>query len=50
LKMPVYAIGGITLDDLEDLKQTGIYGVAISSVILDSRDPNNTIKQILKTF
>ena len=50
LKMPIYAIGGISVDDLNDLKQTGIYGVAISSVILDSQDPNNTIKQILKTF
>ncbi len=50
LKMPIYAIGGITVDDLENLKQTGIYGVAISSVILESQNPNNTIKQILKTF
>ncbi|MBQ1606736.1 MAG: thiamine phosphate synthase, partial [Bacteroidales bacterium] len=50
LKMPIYAIGGITVADLENLKQTGIYGVAISSVILESQDPNDTIKQILKTF
>lgn len=50
LKMPIYAIGGITVDDLENIKQTGIYGVAISSVILESQKPNDTIKQILKTF
>ena len=50
LKMSIYAIGGITVADLENLKQTGIYGVAISSVILDSQNPNDTIKQILKTF
>ena len=36
-----------TVDDLENLKQTGIYGVAISSVILESQKPNDTIKQIL---
>ena len=50
LKMPIYAIGGITVADLENLKQTGIYGVAISSVILESQNPDDTIKQILKTF
>ena len=50
MKKPIYAIGGITVADLENLKQTGIYGVAISSVILESQNPNNTIKQILKTF
>ena len=47
---PIYAIGGITVDDLPDLKATGVYGIAISSVILDSENPNNTIEQILKTF
>ena len=49
-KTPIYAIGGITVDDLPDLKATGVYGIAISSVILDSENPNNTIEQILKTF
>lgn len=49
-KTPIYAIGGITVNDLPDLKATGVYGIAISSVILDSENPNNTIEQILKTF
>ncbi|MBR5983384.1 MAG: thiamine phosphate synthase [Bacteroidales bacterium] len=49
-KMPIYAIGGIRVEDLQDLKDTGVHGIAISSVILDSENPNNTIKQILKTF
>lgn len=30
---PVFAIGGITLNDIEPLKNTGIYGVALSGVI-----------------
>jgi len=49
-KTPIYAIGGITLNDLPDLKATDVYGIAISSVILDSENPINTIEQILKTF
>lgn len=48
--IPIYAIGGITVADLNDIKDAGIYGVAISSVILESQNTNDTIKQILKTF
>ncbi|QCX54021.1 thiamine phosphate synthase [Elizabethkingia sp. JS20170427COW] len=40
---PIYAIGGITLSDIENLKQTGIYGVALSGVI--TQQP-----QLISTF
>lgn len=48
--LPIYAIGGITLEDLQILKLTGVYGVAISSLILQSSNPQATIKEILKIF
>ncbi len=47
---PIYAIGGIVLEDLKTLKQIGVYGVAISSLILQSPNPQTTIKEILKIF
>lgn len=50
LHLPVYAIGGITPQDLPDLKATGIHGIALSSVILESPTPEKTINQIIKTF
>ncbi len=50
LHLPVYAIGGITPADLPELKATGVHGVAVSSVILDSLSPENTINQIIKIF
>ena len=50
IHLPVYAIGGITPADLPELKATGIHGVAISSVILESSLPEKTIKQIINLF
>lgn len=48
--LPVYAIGGITPGDLPKLKETGIHGVALSSVILEASSPKNIINQIIKIF
>lgn len=47
IPVPVVAIGGITLDDLPDLKTTGVTGVAISGLILNSSNPEETTRQIL---
>lgn len=49
-KLPIYAIGGITVEDLNDLKQTGIYGVAISGSICNAKNPKTEIKEILNVF
>lgn len=48
--VPVYAIGGITTDDLNALKQTGIYGIALSGVLLNSDDATRDCNEILKVF
>ena len=48
--VPVYAIGGITTADLNALKQTGIYGIALSGVLLNSDDATRDCNEILKVF
>ncbi|MBQ9312058.1 MAG: thiamine phosphate synthase [Bacteroidales bacterium] len=49
-KLPIYAIGGITVEDLKELKQTGVYGVAISGSICNAQNPKKEIKEILNVF
>ncbi|MDR0802765.1 thiamine phosphate synthase [Fluviicola sp.] len=48
--IPVYAIGGIELADLEKLKHTGIYGVAVSGVISKSGEKAHIVKEIAKAL
>lgn len=56
IELPVVAIGGITIDDLEQLMSTGVNGIAMSGAVLVAEDPveytskcleilNKTIKQ-----
>lgn len=45
--IPVIAIGGLKLDDVEDLKQeTGIHGIAVSSLLKDEKNKKGLIDQI----
>lgn len=46
VSVPVYAIGGIELDDLEELKSTGIYGIAVSGIISKSEKKAHTVSEI----
>lgn len=46
LTIPVYAIGGIELDDIPSLMETGIYGIAVSGLITQSKNKTETIKQL----
>lgn len=48
--VPVIAIGGIALKDIQDLKKIGLSGVAVSSLLTHSKDPKNEIQQILDRF
>lgn len=50
IPVPVVAIGGILLDDLTALKATGVTGVAVSGLILNSTNPEETTRQILETW
>jgi thiamine-phosphate pyrophosphorylase len=45
--VPIFAIGGITLDRVPELKRAGIKGVAISSAIISERDPETATRRFV---
>lgn len=47
MDLPIVAIGGITLNDIESLMKTGVNGVAVSGAIINSPDPVEYTQQIL---
>lgn len=48
IEIPLVAIGGITNDDLTDIFETGVWGVALSSGILQASDPIKETTKILQ--
>jgi thiamine-phosphate pyrophosphorylase len=46
LKIPIYAIGGITLEDVEQLMESGIHGIAVSGMITKSDEKKKLIQQL----
>ena len=48
--IPLYAIGGITANDLLPLKQAGVYGVAVSGMLLNSVETAFACREILEVF
>ena len=46
IEIPVYAIGGITLKDLNLLIETGIHGIAVSGIITKSDEKELLIQQL----
>ncbi|KRD10824.1 thiamine-phosphate synthase [Flavobacterium sp. Root901] len=46
IEIPVYAIGGITLRDINPLMETGIHGVAVSGIITESTEKKILIQQL----
>lgn len=48
-KTPIVAIGGITLNDVPQLQQLGLSGIALSSLLHQTQEPHNLIQQ-LKTY
>ena len=50
ITLPVVAIGGITLEDIGALSQTGVDGIAVSGLILTSEDKESTTKEILRLW
>ncbi|MDR1884527.1 MAG: thiamine phosphate synthase [Prevotella sp.] len=46
--LPVFAIGGITPDDIPDILSAGVSGIALSSAILRAEDPVEQTKRIIK--
>lgn len=48
ITLPIFAIGGIELKDIEGIMQTGIYGISCSSLINKSEDKERTVLDIIK--
>ena len=50
INIPIIAIGGILLQDVSDIMQTGVSGVAVSGAILNANngyDPVTTMKRFI---
>ena len=48
--IPIYAIGGIKMKDMEQLKNIGVYGIAVSGMLLNSTQKETDIKEIHRIF
>jgi len=46
IEIPLYAIGGITLNDVEPLMKTGIHGIAVSGLITKSDQKEKLITEL----
>ncbi|MBC5833479.1 thiamine phosphate synthase [Flavobacterium sp. F372] len=44
IDIPIYAIGGIEIEDVEKLEQAGVYGVAVSGLITHHKNPEILFK------
>jgi thiamine-phosphate pyrophosphorylase len=44
--IPLIAIGGIDLNDIPAIMQTGVFGIAVSGLIANSDNTEETVKQI----
>ncbi|RPD38449.1 thiamine phosphate synthase [Chitinophaga barathri] len=47
-RLPVLAIGGILLEDIPALMDTGVYGIAVSGLITHAPDKKAVVEQILE--
>jgi thiamine-phosphate pyrophosphorylase len=46
LEIPIYAIGGVIIDDIDKLMEIGIHGIAVSGIITESSQKGNLITQL----
>lgn len=49
LSIPVFAIGGVVQEDIKELKDLGLYGIAVSSLI-DNNGSEDLVRRIKETF
>ncbi len=50
IKIPVVAIGGITIDNASELTNTGIAGLSVVSAIMSADNPKESSKKLLEIF
>ena len=48
INLPIVAIGGITIDDIPEIMQTGVTGIALSGTILRAENPVEETGRIVK--
>lgn len=48
INIPIVAIGGITADDIPDIIETGMTGIALSGTVLRADDPVNEMTKLIK--
>lgn len=46
-ELPIVAIGGITLEDVDDIMATGVNGIAMSGAIINAENPVEYTKEVL---
>ena len=49
-RLPVFVIGGITLDSLEEIVDSGANGVAVASAVLNSSQIEQTMRDFVSHF
>lgn len=47
IDIPIVAIGGITIDDIPSIMQTGVNGIALSGTVINAPDPVQEMKRIM---
>ncbi|MGB4399718.1 MAG: thiamine phosphate synthase [Daejeonella sp.] len=50
IDIPVLAVGGVALSDVEALLSTGIYGIAVSAAVNLAEDPGVAVKELYKAI
>lgn len=50
VRLPIVAVGGITLEDIPDIMATGVNGVAVSGAIIKAPDPVEYTRQLIETL
>lgn len=50
IDLPIVAIGGITVEDIPAVMETGVSGIALSGAILGAPDPVEMTARIIKTI
>lgn len=50
LSLPVFAIGGIRPEDGPDLKRCGVFGLAVSSAVLQAENPQEEVNKFTSNF
>ena len=50
IRIPILAIGGITLDDVAPLMETGVMGIAVSGAIIHAADPIEATRRFIEAI